>query len=175
MKEGKLVLLYSREAIAQKITELAHQISEDYRGKDLVLLCILKGAFIFLADFARNLHIPLKIDFVRLLSYGSQSQSSREVIITKDIEIPIDGKDVIVVEDIIDSGLTTSYLMERLRKKNPKSLRLCVLIDKRERREVEIEADYVGFRLEEGFLVGYGLDFDERHRHLPEIYRIVEE
>lgn len=175
MKDEKLVLLYSKEDIARKVTDLANQISKDYDGKKVILICILKGAFIFLADLIRNLRIPLKIDFVRLASYGSQTRSLGDINITKDIELSIEGKDVVVVEDIVDTGLTTSYLIERLKAKKPNSLRLCVLIEKRERREVNIEADYVGFRLEEGFIVGYGLDFDERYRHLPEIYKIVEE
>jgi len=175
MKEEKLVLLYSKEEIARKVTDLANQISKDYDGKEVILICILKGAFIFLADLIRNLRIPLKIDFVRLASYGSQTRSSGDINITKDIELSIEGKDVVVVEDIVDTGLTTSYIIERLKRKKPNSLRLCALIDKRERREINIEADYVGFIVEEGFIVGYGIDFDERYRHLPEIYRIVEE
>lgn len=175
MKEEKLVLLYSREEIAQKVTNLANQISKDYDDKEVILICILKGAFIFLSDLIRNLRMPLKIDFVRLASYGSQTRSSGDISITKDIELSIEGKDVVVVEDIVDTGLTASYFIERLKAKNPNSLRLCALIEKKERREVNIEADYVGFILEEGFIVGYGLDFDERYRHLPEIYRIVQE
>ncbi|MBI4619329.1 MAG: hypoxanthine phosphoribosyltransferase [Desulfobacterales bacterium] len=175
MKEEKLVLLYSREEIARKVTDLANQISKDYDDKEVILICILKGAFIFLSDLIRSLRMPLKIDFVRLASYGSQTRSSGDIRITKDIELSIEGKDVVVVEDIVDTGLTTSYFIERLKAKNPNSLRLCALIEKKERREVNIEADYVGFILEEGFIVGYGLDFDERYRHLPEIYRIVQE
>lgn len=175
MKDEKLVLLYSKEEIARKVTDLANQISKDYDGKKVILICILKGAFIFFADLIRNLRIPLEIDFVRLASYGSQTRSLGDINITKDIELSIEGKDVVVVEDIVDTGLTTSYLIERLKAKNPNSLRLCALIEKRERREVNIEANYVGFRLEEGFIVGYGLDFNERYRHLPEIYKIVEE
>ena len=175
MKQEKLVLLYSREEIARKVTDIADQISRDYDDKEVILICILKGAFIFLSDLIRNLRMPLKIDFVRLASYGSQTRSSGGISITKDIEMSIEGKDVVVVEDIVDTGLTTSYFIERLKAKKPNSLRLCALIEKKERREVNIEADYVGFILEEGFIVGYGLDFDERYRHLPEIYRIVEE
>ncbi|MEW6616359.1 MAG: hypoxanthine phosphoribosyltransferase [Thermodesulfobacteriota bacterium] len=174
MKEEKLVLLYSREEIVRKVKDIANQISKDYDGKEVILICILKGAFVFLADLIRNLRIPLKIDFVRLASYGSQTRSLGDINITKDIELSIEGKNVLVVEDIVDTGLTTSYLIERLKAKNPNSLRLCVLIEKKERREVNIEADYVGFILEEGFIVGYGLDFDERYRYLPEIYRIVD-
>ncbi len=167
-------MLYSKEEIARKVWEVANQISKDYYSKELVLLGILKGSFIFLADLVRNLHIPLEIDFVGLASYGSQSQSSKEIKITKDIELPIEGKDVVVVEDVIDSGLTVSFLMEMVRAKKPNSLRLCVLVDKGERREVEIRADYTGFRLERGFIVGYGLDLDEKYRHLPDIYTVID-
>ncbi|MFH2011860.1 MAG: hypoxanthine phosphoribosyltransferase [Pseudomonadota bacterium] len=174
MKEEKFLLLYPKEEIALKVKDLADQISKDYDGEEVILVCILKGAFIFLADLIRYLRIPLKIDFVRLASYGSQTSSSGEINITKDIELSIEGKNVIIVEDIIDTGLTVSYLIERLKAKKPNSLKLCVLIDKNERREVKIETDYVGFILKEGFIVGYGLDFDESYRHLPEIYMIVE-
>ena len=174
MKHEELVLLYSKEEIAQKVTDLANQISKDYDDKEVILICVLKGAFIFFADLIRNLRMPLKIDFVRLASYGSQTLSSGDINITKDIELSIEGKDVVVVEDIIDTGLTTSYLIERLKGKNPNSLRLCALIDKKERREINIEADYVGFIVEAGFIVGYGIDFDERYRHLAEIYKIIE-
>jgi len=140
----------------------------------VTLICILKGAFIFLADLVRNILIPLKVEFVGLSSYGSNSQSLGEIRVTKDIQFVIKGKDVILVEDIIDTGLTIAYLRDRIAAENPNSLRICVLIDKEERREVDIKADYAGFRLEEGFVVGYGLDFDERYRQLPDIWRIVD-
>lgn len=173
MEDENLVLLYSKDEIDQKLTDIASQITKDHQNKEVILIGILKGAFVFLADLMRNLRIPLKIDFVRLSSYGSKSKSSGEIMITKDIDLSIEGKDVVIVEDILDSGSTLSFLIEKLKAKNPKSLRSCVLINKTERQEIKIKADYVAFRLEEGFVVGYGLDFDERYRHLPDIYKIV--
>ena len=173
MEDENMGLLYSKEEIARKITDIAGQITKDYQNKEVILIGILKGAIVFLADLMRNLRIPIKIDFVRLSSYGSKSKSSGEIMITKDIDLSIEGKDVVIVEDILDSGLTLSFLIEKLKAKNPKSLRSCVLINKTERQEIKIEADYVAFRLEEGFVVGYGLDFDERYRHLPDIYKII--
>ena len=172
MEEDKLVLLYSKDEIAQKTAKLADQISEDYGEREVVLICILKGAFIFMSDLVRNLTIPIRIDFLRVASYGSQSQSSGKLAVTKDIELSIEGKDIIIVEDILDSGLTLSYLIDKLSAKKPRSIKLCVLIDKTERREAKVSPDYVGFRLEKGFIVGYGLDFNEQYRHLPDIYRI---
>ena len=174
IESRKLRLLYSKEEIARKVRDLAARISHDYHEKEVVLVCLLKGAFIFLADLVRILRVPLEIDFVRPTSYGPHSRSAGEIKITKDAEISIEGKHVLVVEDITDTGLTLSCLMERLKGENPKSLRSCVLIDKRERRETEIEADYVAFRLQKGFVVGYGLDLGEKYRQLPDIYRIEE-
>ncbi|MDY7031840.1 MAG: hypoxanthine phosphoribosyltransferase [Thermodesulfobacteriota bacterium] len=172
MAGERLALLYSQDEISKITERIAHQISQECKGKDVILVCILKGAFIFMADLVRNLSIPVKIDFVRLASYGAKSHSSRNVTITMDTGLSIKGKDVIIVEDILDSGLTLSFLMNRLMNEKPESLRLCVLIDKKERREVDIQPDYVGFVLEKGFVVGYGLDFNEKYRYLPEIYRI---
>jgi hypoxanthine phosphoribosyltransferase len=164
--------LYSRREIQKRVKELAGIISKDYRKEDLILIGVLKGAFVFLSDLARNLSIPVKLDFVRLASYGSQSQTQGEVRLTKTIEIPIQDKHILVVEDIVDSGLTLNFLLEFLKKENPKSVRICALINKSERREVPINIDYVGFSVPEGFIVGYGLDFDERYRHLPELYHL---
>jgi len=172
MEDEKLVLLYSKDEIDIRIKSLAGRISKDYRDREVALICILKGAFIFMADLVRNLTIPIKIDFLRVASYGNQSQSSGKLTIYKDIELSIEDKDVIIVEDILDSGLTLSYLIDKLSAKKPRSLKLCVLIDKTERREEKVSADYVGFSLEKGFIVGYGLDFNEQYRHLPDIYRI---
>lgn len=171
----KLNLLISREEIKEIVKNLAEQISKDYEGKDLILVCILKGAFMFLSDLIRQLRIPVKIDFVRLASYGSQTKSSGLVEITKDIEIPLDGKDVLIIEDIVDSGRTLLFLKERLQLSNPKSVRICALLDKKARREVAIEADYVGKEIENVFVVGYGIDFNESYRNLPDIYFINSE
>jgi hypoxanthine phosphoribosyltransferase len=167
-------VLYSKEAIRKRVAELAETISRDYRGKELVLIGVLKGAFIFMADLVRCLKVPCVIDFVRVASYGSGSMSSGEVVVKKDIETVIEGKDVLIIEDIIDTGITLRFLVEKLKERSPASLRVCAFIDKRARRKVEFEADYVGFTIEDGFIVGYGLDFDERSRFHPEVY-VVEE
>lgn len=165
--------LYSRREIQKRVKELAGIISDDYRQEELILIGVLKGAFVFLSDLARNLSIPVKLDFVRLASYGSRSQSQGEIRLIKTIEIPIENKHVLVVEDIVDSGLTMNFLLDFLKQENPKSVRICALIDKKERREVPVNVDYVGFSIPEGFIVGYGLDFDERYRHLPALYHLV--
>ncbi len=165
--------LLSRKEIASIVKGLARQISRDYKGRELVLVCILKGAFMFLSDLVRQLKIPVQIDFVRLASYGAGMETSRMIEITKDIETPIEGKDVLIIEDIIDSGHTLQFLKERLTLSNPHSVKICALLDKRARREVEIEADYVGKEVENLFVVGYGIDFNETYRDLPEIYYVT--
>ncbi len=170
----ELKLLISEEEIKERVKVLASQISADYRGREVVFIGILKGAFIFLADLVRAVDLPdVKIDFVRLASYGKSDTSSGEVQITKDIELSIQGKDVIVVEDIVDTGYTLAYFRDVLKLHEPRSVRICCLIDKAERREVEIEIHYCGFKIPKGFLVGYGLDFAEKYRHLPAIYEVV--
>lgn len=165
--------LYSQREIQKKIKELARTISKDYWKEELLLIGVLKGAFVFMSDLARNLSIPVKLDFVRLASYGSQSRSQGKIRLTKAIELPIRDKHILVVEDIVDSGLTLKFLLDFLNKENPKSVRICALIDKTERREVPILVDYVGFSISKGFIVGYGLDFDEQYRHLPGLYHLV--
>ena len=167
-------LIISREAIANRVRELAGQISADYAGKNPLLVGILKGAFIFLADLARALDFPAQVDFVRLRSYGAGTKTSGEVHITKDVELPIKDRHVLVVEDIVDAGLTLDFLLGHLASFQPASLKICCLIDKQERRQVEVPIDYVGFTIEKGFLVGYGLDSGEKFRTLPEIYEIVD-
>lgn len=167
-------LIISREAIAARVQELAARISRDYAGQDLVMVGILKGAFIFLADLVRALDFPVEVDFVRLLSYGAGTTSSGEVHITKDVETPLGGRHVLIVEDIVDAGLTLDFLRRHLINHHPQSLRICCLIDKRERRQVEVPLDYVGFTVPRGFLVGYGLDCGEQLRTLPEVYELVE-
>jgi hypoxanthine phosphoribosyltransferase len=163
--------LYSRREIQKRVQELARIISEDYRKQDLVLVGILKGAFIFMSDLARSLSIPVTMDFIRLASYGSQTRGG-EIRLTKPLELSIRGKDVLVIEDIVDTGLTLRFLIDHLQKEEPRSIRICALIDKSERREVAVPVDYVGFSIPEGFIVGYGLDFDERYRHLPALYHL---
>jgi hypoxanthine phosphoribosyltransferase len=173
MERYRLNPLLSRGEIDSIIKDLADQISEDYRGRDLVLVCILKGAFMFLSDLVRHLRIPVQIDFVRLASYRTGMKTSGTIEITKDIEMPIEGKDLLIIEDIIDSGRTLQFLRDRLILSNPNSVKICALLDKKARREVEIEADYLGKEVEDVFVVGYGIDFNETYRHLPEIYYVT--
>ena len=174
MDVQKKKVLYSREEIRGKVSKLAEAISEDYRGRNVVLIGVLKGAFIFMADLIRCLKIPCVVDFIRVASYGSGSVSSGQVVIRKDIETDIEGKDVLIVEDIIDTGITLRFLVEKLKERKPRSLKVCAFLDKRARRKVEFEADYVGFTMEDGFVVGYGLDFNEMSRFYPEVYVIEE-
>lgn len=173
-QDVKKRLLLSREIIDRRVKELAATLSRDYRGRDVVIVCVLKGAFMFLADLTRYLEMSYIVDFVRLASYGSSTESSGKVAVTKDIEISVEGRDVIILEDIVDTGTTLLYLRDLLKKRSPASLKICTLIDKKERRIAEIDADYVGFDLDEGFVVGYGLDFNERFRCLPSVYVIEE-
>ena len=172
MTTPQLKLLYSRDAIAKEVERLAYEISEDFRDEEVLIVGVLKGSFLFVADLIRAITIPAAIDFVRLASYGSETQSSGIVEIRKDLEMPLKNKNVIIVEDIIDSGYTLQSLYHRLLERNPASIRICTLIDKKARREVDIEADYVGITMEDGFIVGYGLDYDERYRNLADIYLV---
>ena len=166
MSDRKLVL--SKAQIHQKIHELAEQINTDYAGKDLVLVGVLNGAFIFLADLARALTIPHQIDFIRVASYGNSDSSSGTIRFVKDVELDLSDKHVLLVEDIIDTGTTLSWLTEKFKGKEAASVKICTLIDKKERRQSEVAIDYVGFSLEKGFLVGYGLDYAEQYRYRPE-------
>ena len=171
---SELRQVISQEEIQNRVRELGAQITRDYQGRPVVFIGVLKGAFIFLADLVRAVNLPdVEIDFVRLASYGKSDTSSGEVKITKDIELTIKGKDVIIVEDIVDTGYTLKYLEEVLRLHEPRSVKVCCLIDKAERRKAEVNIDYCGFKVPKGFLVGYGLDFAEKWRHLPGIYEIV--
>jgi hypoxanthine phosphoribosyltransferase len=169
----ELRLLFTAADIARQVERLAGEISTDYHGKEIVLVGVLKGAFIFLADLARQLTIPSQLDFVRLASYGSGTTSSGKIRITTNIETELQGRDVLIVEDIVDSGLTTAFLREHLLTLNPHSLKICTLLDKKERRNISIHLDYVGLTLEEGFVVGYGLDCNEAYRNLPDIYHLI--
>jgi hypoxanthine phosphoribosyltransferase len=167
---SELKLLFSRKEIAETVARLAREISAEYAGKKLVLVGVLKGAFVFLADLVRELTIPAGIEFVRIASYGAKKESCGKIQVTKDVEIPLEGKDVLVVEDIVDTGLSLTFLMDHLRQHHPASLRLCALVDKKARREVEVHVDYTGFTMADGFIVGYGIDFNEQYRDLPEIF-----
>lgn len=174
MEKLRMKILYSREEIDRVVRRMAETISRDYKGKDLVVVCVLKGAFMFMADLVRHLKVPCVIDFMRLASYGSGTATSGKVLVTKDLETPIAGKDVLIVEDIVDTGVTLDFLIRKLQEQNPSSLRVCALVDKKHRRRIEFNADYVGFDLDEGFILGYGIDFDEKARYLPDIY-VMEE
>jgi hypoxanthine phosphoribosyltransferase len=172
MCQDELKEVLSPTIIQERIQALGRQITLDYAGRSLVLVGVLKGAFIFLADLCRAIDLPIQVDFVRMASYGSKQESSGRISFTKDIELDIKGKDVLVVEDIIDTGHTIKYLKEVLTLHQPASVRICCLIDKHERREVAIQADYVGFEVKHGFLVGYGLDFAEDYRCLPGVFHL---
>ena len=167
-------LVYSPEAIEQATVNLAKQINKDYKGQQIHLIGVLKGAFIFLADLVRHLEVPCSVDFVRLSSYGASTRSTGRVEEKIPLQDPIGGRHVIVVEEIVDSGTTLAKLLADLEAQGPASLRVCTLVDKTGRREAEIPVHYRGFRLEDGFLIGYGLDLDERYRNLPGIY-VMEE
>ena len=169
MTEG-LKLLFSQKEIVETVTRLAQQISIDYVDKKMVLIGVLKGAFVFLADLIRKLSIPAEIEFMRIASYGAGKESSGKIVVTKDVEISLAGKDALVIEDIVDTGLSLKFLVDHLRAYNPSSLKVCALVDKKARREVEVQVDYVGFTIDDGFIVGYGIDFNEQYRTLPEIF-----
>ena len=169
MNDLKRELLISKESIQDRVKELAERISADYQGKEPVLIGILNGVVFFMADLAREITVPTQIDFIRASSYGSQMTSSGNIRLSKDVEIPLKGKSVILVEDIVDTGLTLAHIIELLKQKQATSIKVCALIDKLERREMDIPIDYCGFQIKEGFIVGYGLDYNEKYRHLPDI------
>ena len=160
-------ILISEEEIRRRTHELAQEISRDYEGKDLLLICVLKGGIVFLVDLMRALSIPHAVDFMATSSYGDATESSGVVRILKDLDEPIEGRHVLIVEDIIDSGHTLDYITRILRARQPASLRICTLLDKAERREVDIPVDYVGFSIANEYVFGYGLDMDEKFRSLP--------
>jgi hypoxanthine phosphoribosyltransferase len=164
---GVAEVLIDEEALQNRITELGAEISADYEGRDLLLVGVLKGAVFFMADLMRELTVPCEIDFMAISSYGAQTDSSGVVRILKDLDLNIAGRHVLVVEDIIDSGLTLSYLMRNLKARKPSSLEVCALLTKPERREIEVPVRYVGFEIPNKFVIGYGLDFAERYRNLP--------
>lgn len=168
-------LLIPRKSIEKRVKELANQISSDYQGREPVLIGVLNGVVFFFADLVRELGIPSKIDFVRAASYGSGMTSSRTIRLTKDVEIPVQGESVILVEDIVDTGLTLAHIIKQVERKGPESLRICSLIEKLERQDIKVPIDYCGFRIKKGFIVGYGLDFNEEYRNLPELYVLKED
>jgi hypoxanthine phosphoribosyltransferase len=168
-------VLLDEDAIAARIVELAREISDDYRGRDLLLVAILKGAIFFVADLMRRLDIPCEVDFMAISSYGSGTDSSGVVRILKDLDVSIEGRHVVVVEDIVDSGLTLSYLVRMLEARAPASLAVCALLTKPSRRRIDVECRYVGFEIPASFVIGYGLDFAQRFRNLPYIGVIRDE
>lgn len=167
MHEDILTILVTEQQLREKVAELGERIAHDYRGKNLLLLGTLKGAVPFIGDLARAIDLPLEIDYMAISSYGNRTQSSGVVRIMKDLEGPIDQKDVLIVEDIIDSGYTLHYQMDVLRQRKPLSLRVCTLLDKERERVKPVVPDYVGFRIPDHFVVGYGLDYAQRYRNLP--------
>lgn len=167
MMEDIQEMLFTERQIAVMVERVGKEISRDYKGRNLLLVSVLKGSVVFMADLMRSITIPAKIDFMATSSYGSGTKTSGVVKIIKDLDIPLSGYDIVLVEDILDSGKTLSYLIELLKDRGPKSLQICTLFDKPERREAQVEARYVGAQIPDEFIVGYGLDYDEKYRNLP--------
>jgi len=168
-------VLFTRDEIQRVVNRLALEIRSDYQGKQLLVIGILKGSFVFMADIIRQLALPVEVEFVRLSSYGAGKETSGEVRMVQGLETAIEGRDVLVVEDIVDTGLSISLLLNYLREKRPASLKLCSLADKPSRRKVPVTIDYLGFTVPDKFIVGYGIDFDEKFRYLPDICFIDED
>ncbi|MBV5318341.1 MAG: hypoxanthine phosphoribosyltransferase [Desulfobulbaceae bacterium] len=164
--------IISRLQLQAKVEELGRQLTQEFQGRQLVLLGVLNGAFIFAADLCRAIDLDLEIDFIRVTSYGESTQSSGSIRLLKEPSIDLTGKDVLLVEDIVDTGITMAWLQEHFRQSPAKSVKICSLIDKKERRTVPVDVDYIGFSLDKGFLVGYGLDCAEKYRNLPAIYAL---
>jgi len=168
----ELIPVLKKDEIDNKVAQVARRISSDYQYQELILIGVLKGAFIFLSDLMRHLSIPVKIDFVGVSSYGSGTSSTGAIKLTKKIDVDLTDKDVLVIEDIVDTGLTLAYVVDYLKTLNPKTIKVCALLDKHERREAAIKIDYACHQVAAGFLVGYGLDYNENYRELPEIYHL---
>ena len=162
-------ILITRQQIAARIKELGEQISKDYAGKELVLAGVLKGGFVVLSDLMREISIPLDMDLIAVSSYGAKTKTSGVVMLVKDLDVSIENKHVLIIEDIIDTGLTLNYLVDNFRTRHPKSVRICALLNKPDRRKVDIKVDYTGFFIPDVFVVGYGLDYNNRYRQLPDI------
>ncbi|HMM40156.1 MULTISPECIES: hypoxanthine phosphoribosyltransferase [Desulfovibrio] len=172
----RLNVLVPAEEIAARVAELGREISEAYRNRQLVCVCVLKGAFLFFADLLRHVDVGPEIDFVRLASYGAGTASSGTLTFSKDLEVNIEGKHVLIVEDIVDSGRSVEFLEHVFSKRNPRSLKICALVDKKERRETDVPIAFTGFNLTgKGFLVGFGMDYAERYRELDAIYELIRE
>lgn len=170
LKEGNILI--RRREINLKVQQIARSINEDYRGKEVLFIGILKGAVVFLADLLRFIEIPTEIDFMAVSSYGDSTRTSGVVRIIKDLESSIEDRDVVIVEDIVDTGLTLQFITNNLKQRLPRSLKIVTLLDKPEKRRIDIEADYRGFIIPDHFVVGYGLDYNEKYRQLPDIYFI---
>lgn len=169
----EIKVLLTEEEVDKRIQEIGDAITRDYAGKSVHLVCVLKGGSFFMCELAKRINLPVSLDFMSVSSYGSDTKSSGVVKIVKDLDESLAGKNVIVVEDIVDSGRTLSYLLEMLKDRKPESLRLCTLLDKPERRVVDVNVDYTGFKVPDVFVVGYGLDYDQLHRNLPYIGEVV--
>lgn len=167
--------LISEKDVDEKVRILGEQISKDYEGKEVHLICVLKGSIFFTCELAKHISVPVTLDFMSVSSYGNEKNSSGVVRIVKDLDENIEGKEVIVIEDIVDTGRTLSYLLQLLQERHPKSLALCTLLDKPERRTHEVEVDYTGFQIPDEFVVGYGLDYAQKYRNLPYIGVLTEE
>ena len=165
----RIRVLLTEEAVDARIREIGEQISRDYEGRQVHLVCVLKGGSFFMCELAKRITVPVSMDFMSVSSYGSATKSSGVVKIVKDLDEPLRGKDVIVIEDIVDSGRTLSYLIELLRDRQPASVSLCTLLDKPDRRVVDVDVDYTGFQIPDEFVVGYGMDYDQKYRNLPYI------
>ncbi len=165
----RIEVLLSEEEVNARIREMGEQISKDYAGKNIHLICILKGASFFMCELAKRIDIPVSIDFMSVSSYGESTESSGEIKIKKDLEEPLEGKHVLIVEDIVDTGKTLQYLMGLMKERGAEDVKLCALLDKPDRRLVDVRADYTGFQIPDEFVVGYGLDYAQRHRNLPYI------
>ena len=165
----KISVLLSEEEVDKRIKEIGEQVSRDYAGKNVHLICVLKGGVFFMTELAKRIDVPVSMDFMAISSYGADTKSSGVIKIVKDLDESITGKDVLVVEDIVDSGRTLSYLLEMLKDRKPNSLRLCTLLDKPDRRVIDVNVDYTGFSIPDEFVVGYGLDYAQKYRNLPYI------
>ena len=173
MRQDIESILYDAECIHDRVLQVGTRITRDYQDKDLLLVGVLKGSFVFLADLARSIDLPVEVDFMVVSSYGSGTESSGVLTIAKDLSVPVEGRHVLIVEDVVDSGLSMQFLMRQFEARGARSLRLAALVDKNERREVDVRVDFAGFKLEEGFIVGYGLDYAEKYRALPDVEELV--
>ena len=173
MLDHEVKVLLTEEEVDRRIQEIGDQITKDYAGKTVHLVCVLKGGSFFMCELAKRITLPVSLDFMSVSSYGGDTKSSGVVKIVKDLDEPLIGKDVLVVEDIVDSGRTLSYLLEMLKDRKPASLKLCTLLDKPDRRVVDVNVDYTGFKIPDVFVVGYGLDYDQIYRNLPYIGEVV--